>query len=304
MTLPLLARADVTVRDNGQANVPSRIIFTVEGIPNACGSPLNKVLTAGDNQQAAACFGSTFGNMVFAVGRDDFLTPRGILEGVWAYGNASAGGGNQIETLPDSTVISGVGLYVTGGGNNLLNPPADSMMGVKVARSGNTVTLTIPTIVVGGVSVGAGGMQVRAANANESSIAEYKVIVYPNDAAANADINHDGFGSNFYGVVVLEAGYGIHPNPVSTFGGFSDADFILQTHPGIKKYTLRPIAGFSKVVNVPTGAAGAVVLTVADPRSVSRPVPSSSPIGLVLLALALMASGAWVMRSRQRTLAA
>src|SRR5262249_20891574 len=156
---------------------------------------------------------------------------------------------------------------------------------------------TVPTIVVGGVSVGSGGMQVRAAAANQTSIAELRVIVYPSQAAADGDVNTDGFGSSFYGRAVLEEGAGV-PTGLSTLGGFTNADFIVQDQ-GSSKLTLRPIAGLTKVVTVPN-AATAVVVVFGDPRSVNRPVPATSPIGLVLLTLALLGSGVWVMRNNRK----
>ena len=284
--------------------VTSTMKFTIETIPNlnGCGPIMDEILGPCNGYQIVHfCVGNTFPDAVMGVAQYDpaakIATPLAFV-----FGNASAGGENQIETLPDS-LVAGVGLYKAPGGTANVPPPGgtgspDSALRVNVGRSGTTVTLTVPTIVVGGVSVGSGGMQVRAANSNETSIAEMRLIVYADSNAANADVNTDGFGSSFFGRVVLEAGVGV-PTGVSTLGGFTNNDFILQPQPG-SKYTLRPIAGLTKNVTVPN-ANNAVVVMVADPRTVSRPVPgpAHTPLGLALLALALMGSGLWVMQRRR-----
>ena len=217
------------------------------------------------------------------------------LAGFTAYaGGGGSAGGDQTQTLPDS-LVAGVGLYITGGGHNLINPPRDSTLALRINRSvPGQLTLTLST----------GGLQIRAANTNETCIAEYTVLVYPDSNAANADLNHDGFGTvpNGIGKIVLQGGAGIESGYFAR-GFFTSSDWVLQPQPG-SKFTLRPNGTLTKIISVPN-ANTAAILTVGDPRTVDRlqtgpDTPALPPFGLALLALALVGSGLWVMRSRRR----
>src|SRR5262249_62189746 len=142
---------------------------------------------------------------------------------------------------------------------------------------------------------------------NQGANAIYRLIAYPNQAAADADPSREGFGSSFFGEVTLAAGAvdgGIVDTPPqrTTRGGFTNSDWVFQSQVGgAKKYLTRPNGTLTKVVPVPD-ANTAVVVTFADPAVYQRtsPVPGYSPIGLVLLALGLLGGGFWVIRSRQR----
>ncbi len=301
------ARADVKVNVNAAgASATSSMKFKIEGIPNPgpCGPYINEPLwNPGPGSIGHYCVGLNDPTNNRAVGQAQYFGPgTSVANPSWCVGDAQAGGGGlHTETLPDSAMAC-VGLYQAPGGTALGSNP-DSLLRVNIARSGTTVTLTIPTINVNGVPVGSGGMQIRQVNANQTMIAEWRLIVYPNQAAADGDVNTDGFGSSFFGKAVLESGTGV-PTGLSTYGGFTGADFVVQDQGG-GKLTLRPVAGFSKNAMVPD-ASTAVVVLFSDPRSLDRPVavPSSTPIGLVLLALALLASGLWVIRSRRGVQAA
>jgi hypothetical protein len=284
----------------GGATAKSTMIFKIEGVqnPGPCGPYINEDLWGpGDGSNEHFCLGLLDPANNKAVGRAIYQGPgTAASTASYCYGDAQLGGDNGIETLPDSAMAC-VGLYQAPGGTALGSNP-DSTLRVVVTRTAGNVQLTVPTIVVGGVSVGSGGMQVRAASGSETSIAEFRLIVYPDQTAADGDINNDGFGSAFTGRCVLETGQGV-PTGLSTYGGFAQSDFIVQDQGG-GKYTLRPVAGLTK--NVPVAnSANAVVVLFSDPRMVARPVavPSNTPMGLGLLALALMAGGIWVIRSRR-----
>jgi hypothetical protein len=83
--------------------------------------------------------------------------------------------------------------------------------------------------------------------------------------------------------------------------GFVPGDFTLINEGG-GKFTARPVASLTKTVTGIPNSALAVVVLYANASSIERPltVPSSTPVGLVLLAIALMAGGLWVMSSRRR----
>jgi len=293
LVLAGLAGADVKVKATGTGATYS-MKFVIEGVPNpgACQQITNDPLPDGASI-GRYCVGLTdpASNRAVAQARN---VGGDLSSSVWAFGDASAGE-NQIETLPDS-LASAVGLYQAPGGTALGSNP-DSLLRVHVVRSPGLVTLSIPNIVVNGQTVGSGGMQVRAFNPKETSIAEFRLAVYQNQAAADADINSDGFGAVFFGRAVLETGVGV-PTGLSTYGNFTGTDFMVQPQ-GSGKFTLRPAANRSWAVPV-TNSDAAVVALIGDPRSTARSVPATSPLGLGILTLVLMASGVWVLNSRRK----
>ena len=221
---------------------------------------------------------------------------------MYTVGNARAGGGLGTSALPDS-VIASVGLYPPGGGHN--SETCDSCrIYVQTNRSvSGQITM----------SISGGGLMIHGIGPNQGLISTYRVIAYPDQATANADQGRGGFGSVFFGEVVLEAGSidGVPQNVPPqrlTRGGFTNTDWNFQAGDGpSNSYVSRPSTDgvntgtITKTVSVPN-ATTAVVVTFADPASMQRntAIPGYSPIGLFLLALGLLGSGFWVIRSRQR----
>jgi hypothetical protein len=78
---------------------------------------------------------------------------------------------------------------------------------------------------------------INAANPNETCISTYRAIVYPNQAAANADsTTHHGFGSSFVVSVTLTGGAGVTTG-MGTSRGFTNSDWVLQPPASGAKYT-------------------------------------------------------------------
>jgi hypothetical protein len=155
---------------NGACNftgtrVTNTMRFNIENLlnPGPCGPYDDEILGPCNGYQVVhRCVGLIDPANNYATGRAIYdLATNTPSNPCWTYGTARLGGENQIETLPDS-VVACVGLYQPPGGTALGSHP-DSTLRVSIGRSGTTVSLTIPTIVVGGQSVGSGGMQVRAA---------------------------------------------------------------------------------------------------------------------------------------------
>ena len=306
LLLTSVARADVTIIDNGGGNVVGQSIVNVPGrqggpcnVPNTNPPTFVTLTPANPNLIPNYCVGPA-GTGV-AAGGYDFPGVR-AWKLVYTVGNARAGGGLGTSALPDS-VIASVGLYPPGGGHN--SETCDSCrIYVQTNRSvSGQITL----------SISGGGLMIHGIGPNQGLISTYRVIAYPTQAAANADPTRDGFGSVFFGEVVLEAG-AIDGVPLNvppqrlTRGGFTNNDWNFQAGDGPSNtYVSRPSTDgvntgtITKTVLVPN-ANTAVVAVFADPASMQRQaaVPGYSPFGLVLLALGLLGSGFWVIRSRQR----
>ena len=135
-------------------------------------------------------------------------------------------------------------------------------------------------------------LQVRAlAGSHEQPQANFRLLVYENEAAADADVNKTGANAKFRGLVSLDGATGT----LTCSQGFAQPDWFLVTN-GPGKYTARPSPGLVK--NVPVlNSNNAAVLVLADP-SIVNPTPGQSPLILVLIALALAGAGVWAIRRR------
>src|SRR6185295_12546510 len=134
--------------------------------------------------------------------------------------------------------------------------PPDTPLSARIQR---TVVPLAPDIV--SVTFLGGGMQARTTSPGDVAHAVMKLIVYPNQAAADADAAQlTGAGSAFFGQVTLDGASG----SLVPVQGFSLADFLLQSVGGL--VTATPLVGLNKVAMVPD-ANTAVVTMVADPQS-------------------------------------
>jgi hypothetical protein len=213
---------------------------------------------------------------------------------VYCLGNTS-GGGLQTSALPDSVVAS-VGGYITGGGTNLQNPPADSMMAFVIERhvpAANQIRLTM---------LNKGQLAINPMHTRSTTKSAYTVFIYPNQAAFDADLREDGTGATTAGSVTLAGGENYPGGPaMSTTGIFAPGDWVFQPPLSGSKFSVRPNGAIVKTVTLADGAAvdAAIVTGKGDALSIDRVVPGFTPMGLALLALALMGGGLWVMRSRR-----
>jgi len=196
-------------------------------------------------------------------------------------------GGLGTSSLPD-TLSACFGLYTNGGFPDMTNPTNPNVMSTYVTRDvpNHTVLLEIQR----------GGMQTSALTGSQQSFSEYRVMVYPTTVAAMNDPNGTGAGSIFFAKAVLSGPQG----QLLTYQGTSPSDWVVTQTSG--KWQAVPKAGLSKLVSVPD-ADSAVVRVLGDARSATN-VPGQSPLILVLLAAALLASGVWVIRSRRNPVAA
>lgn len=185
---------------------------------------------------------------------------------VQAYGCAIAGV-NQIEstTTPPSASVG-----MTSGTDIVPSPDA---MRVQIERT----VVPGPTPDLIRLTLSGGGMQTRILSPGDQAHATLKLIVYPDQATADADVDQlVGAGSAFFGGVTLDGVTGSLIN----LSGFSIVDFLLQND-GVGQFTARPVLGLSRIVLVPD-ANTAVVSMVGDPQvgpssttAVSTPVPRS-----------------------------
>ena len=134
---------------------------------------------------------------------------------------------------------------------------------VQVVRT--VVPGLVPDIVT--LTLSGGGLQTFATAAGDQAFSTLKLIVYPDQAAADADADQlTGAGSLFFGAATLLGTSG----SLVPVQGFSLADFLVHDDGG-GQFTATPVTGLSKVVLVPD-ANTAVVSTVGDPQS----APSST----------------------------
>jgi len=214
------------------------------------------------------------------------IITAGCFGGV-AYGSAypfvdaCAGGENTVQALPD-TLSASVGLYPPGGGI----PDTSLMMGFAIIRTTGNVRLVYLH----------GGLQTARAVVTDCPSADFRLAVYPNQAAADADSsNNSGAGSAFFGRATLLGNSG----SIATQNGFGPSNWIV-TNDGGGKFTATMTPGYTR--DVPVGDANlAVVSLFGDPRTtaVGTEAPGHSPVGLTLLTLALLGGGIWVIRSRR-----
>jgi hypothetical protein len=194
------------------------------------------------------------------------------------------GGPHGLSTsfLPDSLSAS-VGLYSAGGLPDLTGTSNPNITSTFVTRDNvnNKVTLEIAN----------GGLQTCALTGSQQSYAELRFIVYPDTIAANNDRSSEGAGAIYYGKIVLSGPAG----QLYTEQGMSASEWTLTQSGG--KWQAVPKPGLSKVISVPN-ATEAVVRVVGDARS-AQSGPGQSPLILVLMTIALLGSGVWVIRSRR-----
>ena len=200
---------------------------------------------------------------------------------------STKGGGLQTQGLPD-TLSACVGFYSPG------VPPPDSMVAVGIVRNPTNVTLSFQK----------GGLQARMPTGRVTSIGRLKVLVYPNLAAADADVERTGAGALPGGFAEVELAAG--GSNVHLTGNLSDRYSVYGETGG--RYSARLVgapANWVVPVANQTASDQAAVVVFADAvsyRAVSE--PGTSTIGLAILALLLVASGVWLMRSRRTAAAA
>ena len=204
------------------------------------------------------------------------------------YGVRSYAGPPQFGTsvLPD-TLSAMVGLYGPGGGipSNIVT--SDSAFVLQVTRSVSDSSVALR---VGG-PLGMGGMQTSALSGKQQSVAEVKMIVYPDSMTANADQGALGIGASYFGAVGLLGAKG----EIFTKGAARASDWIVTVQSG--KWTARPKPGV--VINVPVPSPNAAVIRVVGDARSEEFTPIQTPLTLVLMSLALLGSGVLALRSRR-----
>jgi hypothetical protein len=155
--------------------------------------------------------------------------------------------------------------------------PTDAKMRMQVQRTvtpGDTPDIITMTFL-------GGGMQTRILEEGQTADATLKVIIYPDQAAADADSSlSSGAGSLFYGEATLVGTLG----SVAAVSGFSTEDFILEDNGG-GQFTARVLPGLVKTAFVPDAEA-AIVSMVGDPKAYPANVTgvpgAKAPTGLWL----------------------
>jgi hypothetical protein len=199
-------------------------------------------------------------------------------------------GGLSTSDLPD-TLSASFGLYSGGGFPNLnvgSSAGNDSVMSTYITRDAGTGTVLL--------EISKGGMQTSALTGSQQSFSELRLMVYPSAVVAANDASNQGIGAVYFAKATLIGPQG----KLYTERGTSASDWIVTQNGG--KWTARPKPGLSKLVSV-SNVDSAVVRVIGDARSATS-VPGQSPLILALIAIALLAGGAWVIRSRRNPLAA
>jgi hypothetical protein len=211
--------------------------------------------------------------------------------------SGATGGGKLTTTAAGTGYQASIGAW-TAENTPIPGPaPGGVPMGLGVDRlTANQITLTF----TGGMEVQGGGTR--------PALASYHVLVYPNTATAYADsenwkapsrtdpqhdVRHAGTGAIFHGRVTLTPGM-----PRAVGGSFLEGDWTNPAPVGNLRSTA--YSGPPKVLNGAGLDANAVVVEVSDPLSDPGAVPGASPIVLVLITVALLGSGIWVIRLRSR----
>lgn len=206
-----------------------------------------------------------------------------VYSAAYALGGACAGGDLGTQTLPPDTLAASVGLYPPGGGF----PDTTRMLHYAIIRTTGNVRIKY---LGGGMELGP-----QSGLMHNNAEAVVKLAVYPNEAAADADVNHIGAGASFFGRAELAG-----PNAtLLTSGGFTPSDWVVSGPDGSGRSTATMNPAFVKDVAV-ADANAAVFQLIADPHSLTQ-TPGQSPVGLILLTIALMAAGFGIIRTRTRS---
>lgn len=206
-----------------------------------------------------------FDNRIFAFGccRADTIATGVLTRG------CSQAGGTRTEASTDAPYAA-VGLWSVPDA-----APPDSPVSARIQR----IVVPGPAPDIVSVTFLEGGMQTRTISPGDVSNATLKLIVYPDQASADADAALlTGAGSAFFGQVTLVGASG----SLVPLQGFSIADFLLQGGNG--SFTATPVIGLNKVAPVPD-ANTAVVSMVGDPQTTSESyvgVGDASSFGLRL----------------------
>ena len=124
-------------------------------------------------------------------------------------------------------------------------------------------------------------------SAPPSTFALLRVLVYPDQSAADGDPTHAGVGALFNGKLDVTS------SSHTASGGFVNGDFPATV--GAGRYAVAA-NNLSKVVNGVPDTASVVVKAFADSRSL---LPMTSPLIALLVAMTLGGSAAWAIRRRK-----
>ena len=271
-----LAYADIEVGDGPGNTKSSKISWAWAGVPDAASPSIRRPFTAGNSPHTVVDVGP---NPLV----DDIKASVAVSGAMYIFeGGSGTAGENQLSSVPPMHA-AGVGLFVPS-----FPPPVDSMLSVSVNRLvPGQVTLTLS----------GGGLQTRHEGSAADPEVTYRLIVYADQAAANADSTDRDGPALAMGSVELCSG-------ALTFSGFlNSGDFVLQHHGGAS-YTARTV-GTSKLIPG-VNENSVVVVSYADVVGplASPGIPAHNPTSLVLLTLGLMAAGLFAVRSYRRGLPA
>ena len=159
------------------------------------------------------------------------------------------------------------------------NDPSDpaSMMRLHVER----IVTPGPTPDIVQVTFLGGVMQARSVAPKEQSFATLKLIVYPDDATADADTQLSGVGSLFLGEATLIGKTG----EIVPLQGFAANDFTV-VNDGAGEFTATPVLGLAKTALVPD-ANQANVSMIGDPKVYDASIVGVGGSQPKILALAL-----------------
>ncbi len=250
------AFADAKAESHGNGKRVVRVRSNADGGIGAC-DPGQKV-----TQNVAitdVCFrtGNAGANIGYASAK---AGPGRVAERVaWTKGSASAGLG--------TSAVADTACY-------------DSVRVSYVNTGANQTTLTISGLVF-------------ADGARSSSSSIHRVILYPDSATANLDVNSTGAGALFNGAIHISASTSKPAPDVSYSGGFISSDFTVTTQ--ANRVSIRA-TGLNKVVNAVPDTGKVVVRGYSDATSTA--VPGISPVLMGLLAL-MLGGAAFVMLRRQ-----
>jgi hypothetical protein len=198
------------------------------------------------------------------------------------YANSTAGTGRFTKVVSFIKGEANAGLGVAAAGDTVI---ADSLQITGVNTGASQVTLQIR----GRIYVE--NRPIAGQNAGVTRL----VTLYPNGAAADADVNRTGAGSLFHGRISVASSPG--SAPVASFSGaLASGDFTVQNGPG-ERITIST-SSLNKVVNSVSDTAAAVLRTSSESNSM---VPmTGAPLAVGAIAALLGGTALLTLRRRAR----
>jgi hypothetical protein len=300
VALVATALAHTKVFVSGPANAKTAVISfnvhfppcapqTINTVSHAVPFCSTMVVARGDPYGCPPCVGANCFDHVIMSGCAQYSagvgTPVNTPSYAIALGNVKAGGSGLGTSAVGDTVV------------------AKDSINVQITTGVTSVTINNFTGELRN-NAGRGAVTDRSPGGLRPAKSTFILAVYPNLATASADVDNNGVGAVFFGMVNLaQRGNPLEVSaPIGGVPGFATGDFTLTTGSD-GSLIATPAPTLSKTVTVASGS-NAVVALINDPKvGLDGALPGVTPATTAALSVLLLGAGLWVMRYRARTAA-